>query len=544
MDGPLGSGTPGPSGLGRLWAARKSSGAGALPGLEGRIPELIEVTPDPAMEYDSGEESTETDASCATTSTTASRKRAKKASSSGAVKAEVIRRWQEQRSTPVTKALLGRPAGSGVQSIDLTKLPARDLEIEVTKSMARLREVAEYKKGLKGTSQKALREIATLAEQAVKVLGSRTQNEEVKKLQEANERLRRDYDSLKRDLEDIKRQLAGALAGREPEEPASAGSPSGAAGSSAKKKKWVISSDSEEDTARVSGPVPPPPAQHPPPVPNGMPAESPLSGREIPGEPAPLSEGNQRLLDAILLKVGVMVEAKLDGIRDRLLPERTHRPLLAYEKEKSGAAAKGRSPLNAARAAAAASSPSAPQEAWTEVVGKKARKKQRKNAKGDGPAAGPVISGPLKKAGPAAARPANGGQKKKDPAKAGKIKVKVPKRAAVVLTAVDGEKTSVADALAKVRNEIDLRSMGIASLRPRRALTGAIMYEVPGEQSQEGAVRLETRLREILNPEEVKVSRPVKTAELRLSGLDDVTAARDVAEAMARVGGALPRMSR
>lgn len=78
--------------------------------------------------------------------------------------------------------------------------------------------------------------------------------------------------------------------------------------------------------------------------------------------------------------------------------------------------------------------------------------------------------------------------------------------------------------------------MGIQSLRPRRARTGALIYEVPGEQSQEGADKLANTLRQHLNEKEVKVDRPVKTAELRLSGLDDGTSDVNVAEAMARVG--------
>lgn len=79
--------------------------------------------------------------------------------------------------------------------------------------------------------------------------------------------------------------------------------------------------------------------------------------------------------------------------------------------------------------------------------------------------------------------------------------------------------------------------MGIPSLRPRRALTGATIYEVPGEQSNEKTDTLAAKLRSELNNEEVKVARPVKTAELRLSGLDDLTDSQAVADAMARVGG-------
>lgn len=84
---------------------------------------------------------------------------------------------------------------------------------------------------------------------------------------------------------------------------------------------------------------------------------------------------------------------------------------------------------------------------------------------------------------------------------------------------------------------IDLRSLEIASLRPRKAVTGTIIYEVPGEISQSKADDLAAKLREKLNPKEIKVARPTKMVEFCLSGLDDMTDNRTEAEAMAAVGG-------
>lgn len=60
-----------------------------------------------------------------------------------------------------------------------------------------------------------------------------------------------------------------------------------------------------------------------------------------------------------------------------------------------------------------------------------------------------------------------------------KVKIKVPKQAAVILTAVDSEKTSVSDALLKIRDRIDIKSIGISYFRPRKTLTGPIIYEIP-----------------------------------------------------------------
>lgn len=42
---------------------------------------------------------------------------------------------------------------------------------------------------------------------------------------------------------------------------------------------------------------------------------------------------------------------------------------------------------------------------------------------------------------------------------------------------------------------------------------GAIIYEIPGEESQSKADELAAKLRSELSAEEVKVTRPIKTAD-------------------------------
>lgn len=130
-------------------------------------------------------------------------------------------------------------------------------------------------------------------------------------------------------------------------------------------------------------------------------------------------------------------------------------------------------------------------------------------------------------------KPAPKTEKKSDTDPSKPVKIRVSKRAAVVLTAVDNSK--VAAALSKVKNNINLRRLGIPSLRPRRALTRAIIYKVPGEQSNKKADALAAKLRSGLDSKEVKIARPVKMAELRLSSLDVLTNCQAVAEAMARI---------
>lgn len=178
--------------------------------------------------------------------------------------------------------------------------------------------------------------------------------------------------------------------------------------------------------------------------------------------------------------------------------------------------------------------PPARKETWTEVLGRKAKNKKRKSGR-DNPAKAAAVPSKV----PTAVRPQGRkeGAQKTPGKKAKPPKIKVPKRAAVVLTAVDSGKNTVADALIKIRDKIELRSMGIASLRPRRAITGALIYEIPGEGNEKKADDFAAKLREELDSGQVKVTRPTKMAELRLSGLDDMTESQNVAEAMAAVGG-------
>lgn len=66
------------------------------------------------------------------------------------------------------------------------------------------------------------------------------------------------------------------------------------------------------------------------------------------------------------------------------------------------------------------------------------------------------------------------------------------------------------------------------------AATGAKILEVSGAVKQEGVMALVAKLREFLKPENVRVSRPTKTNELRVSGLEDSVTPEEVVAAIAR----------
>jgi len=87
------------------------------------------------------------------------------------------------------------------------------------------------------------------------------------------------------------------------------------------------------------------------------------------------------------------------------------------------------------------------------------------------------------------------------------------------------------------REKIDLRSLGIGELRPRRARTGALLLEVAGVDGAMRADVLAQELRVALKDKEgVAVSRPTKTAEFRIKDIMESISAAEVTEAVADLG--------
>ncbi|EFN85901.1 hypothetical protein EAI_08252, partial [Harpegnathos saltator] len=91
----------------------------------------------------------------------------------------------------------------------------------------------------------------------------------------------------------------------------------------------------------------------------------------------------------------------------------------------------------------------------------------------------------------------------------------------------------------KLRAEIDLLALGISGLRPKRAVTGALILEVPGEGGAERAQKLVPLMEAALAGSGVRVARPVRRAELRVTGLVEATTKEEVIETLARAGGCL-----
>ncbi|KOB76277.1 Gag-like protein [Operophtera brumata] len=134
----------------------------------------------------------------------------------------------------------------------------------------------------------------------------------------------------------------------------------------------------------------------------------------------------------------------------------------------------------------------------------------------------------------------SGSDKPKSRPSAKTIKLRTPRTAAVVITLqpdAEVKGTTYADVLTQAKEKIDLNSCGITSLRFRKAATGARILEVvAGDASDEKADFLALKLKEALNEELARVSRPTKCAGLRILGLDDSVSKEDVVAAIALRG--------
>lgn len=121
-----------------------------------------------------------------------------------------------------------------------------------------------------------------------------------------------------------------------------------------------------------------------------------------------------------------------------------------------------------------------------------------------------------------------------------KPKLRAPKTAAVILTPPPGEGAQIKleEAVHRARVALPtLDSVGIkGGISVKRAITGGYLLEIPGENDSALADRLAERLREIVGDTGVRVTRPVKTAEVRVTGLMVTTTPEEVAAALAKVG--------
>ncbi|XP_063620698.1 uncharacterized protein LOC134799719 [Cydia splendana] len=399
-----------------------------------------------------------------------------------------------------------------------------NLDDRVLVSLETIDMVAQKSSHLKGTFQKALKDSAKEMKKVFEELRTHTVSDETRQLVAQNKRLKAELADVRSELRKIREEM----------------------------QRFEISHRSslpiEEMNVVQSASLGP----HPP-APSKKKAKS--------NEPAALDI--ESIVRAVTTQVGSMINARFDGLEKegRLLPAQSLRPPLASDKRKESASN-----------VSVVQKPAMP---VASVPGKKGppnytEEPQKISGKGKGKGKGkksiapqPIVSqstatlrshpaspGPSTEEGWQKVGPK--GKKKKKAANAvsktqpkqkqqpKKVRKLVPPRSsAVVLTllpeAVERGVT-YANVLTEAKSRVDLAGLGISALRIKRAITGGTVLEVPGTTSGDKADQLARALAEKLGPEAVRVSRPVKCAELRLTELDDSISPEVVVAAIASVG--------
>ncbi|XP_072949802.1 uncharacterized protein [Epargyreus clarus] len=246
--------------------------------------------------------------------------------------------------------------------------------------------------------------------------------------------------------------------------------------------------------------------------------------------------------DALMDRIGSIIDQKLASFRDELFPGRAIRPSLGQKvapvtpARPPGSKAPMRPPVTSTSVAQAGT--------WATVVGRKSRAKERpppptrvEPARKQSPSRGREKSATQRR--PAAnAAPAPVAQAPKK-GRAGKRKAvkrrlpRVPKSAAVTVTVPEGSNVTYAEVMKTAKGQIKLPDLGIPELRQKRALNGGLLLEVAGEDSAEKADALAGKLQAVVAGMGVKVTRPTKQGEARVMDLDDSVTQEDVADAIA-----------
>ncbi|XP_045455449.1 uncharacterized protein LOC123667375 [Melitaea cinxia] len=376
---------------------------------------------------------------------------------------------------------------------DVVALNAQELRARAGEGLAVILEVARKSGNLKGEFVAKLKRSATDLSEVVDAFASRTEADEVRRLRAENRRFRIEIEAMKTELKAMRRGFAEAKT----EAAANAAAAAAAAAN-----------------ASVAGP----------------PATLPVA--------AMLEEFKHSLTCSL----GDMMNVRLAQIEERLPPAPSVRPQLG--------AGGPRRPETAATTSAAPSTV-AREETWATVV-KRGKGKRKGKGKSSAPPSTPAVEGrtaapAVKPTGkPAAASSARPAAKPtaKPTKQSGrpatkatvKAKFKAPKTAAVVvqLQPAAVEKGQTYDSIFRsAEDTVKLEELGIERILFRHTATGARMLEIPGSDKEEKADRLASRLREALS-DVATVVRPVKTAQVRISGLDDTATPERVAAAVAK----------
>ncbi|XP_063362816.1 serine/arginine repetitive matrix protein 2-like [Cydia amplana] len=441
---------------------------------------------------------------------------AKAVEAANKAKREELRLRNEEEAEKFCRSL-------GTRQVRLSETSTDDevnLNDRVRASLEAIDMVAQKSSHLKGTFQKALKDSAKEMKKVFEVLRTHTVSDETRQLEAENKRLKAELADVRSELRKIREDM----------------------------QRFEMSHRSSLPTEEMNVAQFVPSGPHPP---------APSKKKAKPNETAALDI--ESIVQAVTKQVGSMINARFDGLEKegRLLPAQSLRPPLASDKRKESAANVVQKPAKSVVPVAGKKGP----PNYTEEPQKISGKGKGKGKKSAVPQPNVNQSTATFRTQPASACPSTGeewqkvgpkGKRKKKTTKAASKtqpkqkqqpkkarKLVPPRSSAVVLTLLPEavEKgVTYAKVLTEAKSRVDLAGLGITALRIKRAITGGTVLEVPGTTSGDKADQLARALVEKLGPEAVRVSRPVKCAELRLTELDDSISPEVVVAAIASVG--------
>lgn len=111
-----------------------------------------------------------------------------------------------------------------------------------------------------------------------------------------------------------------------------------------------------------------------------------------------------------------------------------------------------------------------------------------------------------------------------------------PATAAIIVDCAPGRGEEI---LREARRKIHLQDLGINDvMRCSKAITGATVFEIEGDERKQKAAKLEKKLREtFIGREEIKIYVPTKMAEIKIVGLEESTTKSKIVEAIIGLSG-------
>lgn len=403
-------------------------------------------------------------------------------------------------------------------------LLAMDLKAGILSDADLILKVVDKSKNLKGTCQRALNDAAkSIAEMAVTLAETNT-TEELTRLQEAYANLKANEEKqaleiskLREELAQMRADFVKVCAGDTSNKTKASVDTSPPRKKLAREGSLSVARQQNEEHRRIPHtPAMTRPREEFPPLPERI---------QMVPQVDPSTPVTMGMLDQAVQTIMLRMDAGMDNIKDRLLPEKRIRPPLAADKRAATTAA----------SVVAAPPPKLPgsQQPTRNTDGKKAAQKNTHTSKQKPHMEGEwVLVGrngrPMK--------PTKRQKKKAAPEVKKPKKLRPPKTTAVSVTLQPEAREkglSYLEVLQKIKSDVKMADIGIEKLKWRKTATGGYLLEVPGAASGDKADALAAKIRQAVPADVAKVSRPTRSAFVRISGLDESVTTQEVINAVA-----------